>query len=228
MTLPLSVTDCVVRGDRGRVLLSVPSLGLDKGVSLGIRGPSGAGKSTLLYALAGLLDHVEGTVRWGDTELLALSEARRTEFRAARIGMIFQDFLLFDELGALANACLPSMYAPRAQRAGLRARASAQLAHLGIAETTRTVDSFSGGERQRVAIARALANDAGIVLADEPTASLNREAADALITDLVDTARNDGKTLIAVSHDTHLLDRMDRVISLVDGQIDDAAQVNVA
>ena len=228
MTLPLTVTDCVVRSDRGRVLLSVPSLELEPGVSLGIRGPSGAGKSTLLYALAGLLDRAEGSVRWGDTDLLALSAARRTQFRAERIGMIFQDFLLFDELGALANASLPSMYAPRAQRAALKARASAQLTHLGIPAATRAVNSFSGGERQRVAVARALANDAGILLADEPTASLNRDAADALIADLVARVRNDGKTLIAVSHDTHLLDRMDRVISLADGHIDASATVRIA
>jgi len=220
MTLSLSVTDCVVRSDRGRVLLSVPSLELGSGVALGIRGPSGAGKSTLLYALAGLLDRVEGSVRWGDTELLALSAARRTQFRAARIGMIFQDFLLFDELGALANASLPAMYAPRSDRAALRARAGAHLAHLGITAVKRTVDSFSGGERQRVAVARALSNDAGILLADEPTASLNREAADALIADLVAKVRDNGKTLIAVSHDAHLLDGMNRVITLTDGQIE--------
>ncbi|SDL66669.1 ABC transporter ATP-binding protein [Aliiruegeria lutimaris] len=220
MTMPLSVTDCVVRSDRGRVLLSVPSLELGPGVSLGIRGPSGAGKSTLLYALAGLSDRAEGSIRWGDTELLALSTARRTQFRAAWIGMIFQDFLLFDELGALANASLPAMFAPRSDRSALKTRAGAQLAHLGITALKRTVDSFSGGERQRVAVARALSNDAGILLADEPTASLNRDAADALIADLVAKVRNNGKTLIAVSHDAHLLDSMDQIISLTDGQIE--------
>lgn len=223
MTLPLTVTDCKVRGDRGRVLVSVSSLSLAPGTSLGIQGPSGAGKSTLLYALAGLLNDVDGAIRWGDTELLGLSTAQRTRFRAAHIGMIFQDFLLFDELGALANASLPAMYAPRADRAALRARARALLHHLGIATTPRAVDSFSGGERQRVAIARALANDAAILLADEPTASLNRESADALITDLVAGVREQGKTLIAVSHDANLLARMDRVIQLVDGQIRSAA-----
>lgn len=226
MTLPLSVTDCVVRSDRGRVLLSVPSLELGPGVSLGIRGPSGAGKSTLLYALAGLLDWAEGSVRWGETELLTLNAARRTKFRAERIGMIFQDFLLFDELGALANASLPAMYAPRSERAALKARAGAQLTHLGIAAVKRTVDSFSGGERQRVAVARALSNDAGILLADEPTASLNREAADALIADLVAKVLKEGKTLIAVSHDEHLLEAMNRVITLTDGQIEAPARAH--
>jgi putative ABC transport system ATP-binding protein len=202
------------------MLLSVPALELGPGVSLGIQGPSGAGKSTLLYALAGLLDRPEGSIRWGETELLTLSSARRTKFRAERIGMIFQDFLLFDELGALANASLPAMYAPRSERAALKARAGAQLTHLGITAVKRTVDSFSGGERQRVAVARALSNDAGILLADEPTASLNREAADALIADLVAKVRKEGRTLIAVSHDERLLDAMDRVITLTDGRIE--------
>lgn len=219
MSLGLSVTDCVVRGNNGRVLLSVPELTLAPGMSLGVQGPSGAGKSTLLFALAGLLDHPIGAVRWGETDVAALSSRARTAFRSAHIGMIFQDFLLFDELGASANASLSAMYAPRAARDGIKTRANTQLARLGLDATARRVDSFSGGERQRVAVARALANDADILLADEPTASLQRDAADALIDDLLDRVRERGTTLIAVSHDANLLDRMDRVITIRDGRV---------
>ncbi len=219
MGLHLSVSDLRVTARRGRVLLDLPALEQAPGRSLGICGPSGAGKSTLLFALAGLLDGIGGAVSWGDTKLLSLSANRRAGFRARHMGLIFQDFLLFEELDAIGNAALPALFLPRAHRAGLRARAGQQLARLGLAEPGARVADFSGGERQRVAVARALANDADILLADEPTASLPRAAADALIDDLVGLGA--GRTLIAVSHDTHLLDRMDRVLTLTDGRISD-------
>ncbi|MHC0053598.1 ABC transporter ATP-binding protein [Actibacterium sp. D379-3] len=221
MGLALSVTDLTVTGDNGRRLLEVPALALPPGQSLGIRGPSGAGKSTLLFALAGLLDRVTGRTHWGETDLIALPADRRGAFRARHMGLIFQDFLLFEELSAIGNAALPALFQPRRRRAALRARAAAHLAHLGLTEPDRGVASFSGGERQRVAIARALANDADILLADEPTASLHREAADRLIEDMTATTRAEGKTLIAVSHDMGLLNRMDRVLTITDGRISD-------
>ena len=132
--------------------------------------------------------------------------------------MIFQDFLLFDELGAEDNAGLQALFAPKAARAGLRSRATALLEGLGVPTGARTVTSFSGGERQRVAVARALAHDPPIVLADEPTASLHRDAADELTDDLLSRVREKGRTLIVVSHDDRLLQRMDRTFALKDGR----------
>ncbi|MAU45837.1 MAG: ABC transporter ATP-binding protein [Yangia sp.] len=227
MSMSLSVTGLEVRSPRGRVLLSLPSLEVPGGALVGIRGPSGAGKSTLLYALAGLLERVSGSVRWGDTELLALGAGRRTAFRAANVGMIFQDFLLFEELDAPGNAGVTALFRPRAERAALRARAEAQLARLGLDDAQRSVASFSGGERQRVAIARAMAAQAPVLLADEPTASLDRAAADRLIDDLVTLARETGTTLIAVSHDLHLIERMDRVLTISDGALTEERSVAV-
>ncbi|MEL6609194.1 MAG: ATP-binding cassette domain-containing protein [Pseudomonadota bacterium] len=203
----------------GRILLEVPSLEVAPGTSLGVRGPSGAGKSTLLYALAGLAPKMSGHVRWGAEDLCQMSASQRTAFRAQNIGMIFQDFLLFEELSAGANAALTAAFAPRQTRAALRDRAAAHLTDLGIAEPARHVDGFSGGERQRVAVARAIAAGAPILLADEPTASLQRAAADMLSADLVRHAGQHGQTLIVVSHDDGLLDRMDRVIDLRDGRV---------
>lgn len=213
----LDVAELAVRTKRGRVLLSVPRLSLAPGASLGIRGPSGAGKSTLLFALAGLLDRIEGSVIWDGIDLAALRPSARAAFRASHMGIVFQDFLLFEELDAAANAALPALYRPRAERGAIRARAHAVLARLGVSTEARTVTTLSGGERQRVAVARALANDAAILLADEPTANLHREAADALIEDLVARVRESGTTLVVVSHDTRLLARMDRVIDIRDG-----------
>lgn len=216
MGLPLAIRDLRVTGPSGRVLLAVDALDITAGSLVGVRGPSGAGKSTLLHALGGLLP-ASGAVRWGETEILSLSDERRTVFRAGHIGMIFQDFLLFEELGNADNAALAAMFAPRARRATTRDAAVANLRHLGLEPGPRPVASFSGGERQRVGVARALASNAPILLADEPTASLHREAADALIGDLVKLTRDHGRTLIAVSHDLHLLDRMDRVLWVDEG-----------
>lgn len=219
MTLPLAVRDLSVRTGRGRVLLDLPKLDVDPGTRLGVRGPSGAGKSTLLFALAGLLDTAQGQVTWGDTQILGLGTSARAAFRANFVGLIFQDFLLFDELSPAANAQLAAAFAPRAERPGIAARAKAQLAALGVPSDVRTTASFSGGERQRVAVSRALATDPAVLLADEPTASLDRRAADRLIADLLAQAEQSGRTMIAISHDAALLDAMDRVITVEDGRI---------
>ena len=219
----LAVRDLVVTGEGGRVLLAVGALDLAPGTALGISGPSGAGKSTFLHALAGLAEGVSGTVRWDGTDLVGLSPAARAAFRAGHVGMIFQDHLLFEELSALANAALPALYAPARDRGAIRARAEAALHRLGLGTEARSVASFSGGERQRVAVARAMAADAPILLADEPTASLHRAAAEALSRDLVAAARADGRTLVCVSHDEALLARMDRTLRIAAGQVEAVA-----
>lgn len=219
MTLPLAIADLAVKAPSGRTLLSVPALALAAGTCLGVRGPSGAGKSTFLFSIAGLIENATGSVRWGETDLIPLSAEARATFRRRTVGMVFQDFLLFEELSAAANAALPGAYTSRARQSAIHQTAASVLARLGVAHGARTVESFSGGERQRVAIARALAADPAIILADEPTASLDRATADTLIDDLVSLARDTGKTLIAISHDPHVYTRMDRVIEIVDGQI---------
>lgn len=217
MGLPLRVENLRVEGDDGRALLTIDRFELEPGTCLGIRGPSGAGKSTFLYAIAGLQGRVSGAVHWGETSLLKLWRTRRDRFRAENIGLIFQDFLLFEELGAADNAALAALFRKPQDRAAIRERAEARLTDLGVPERTGTVARFSGGERQRVAIARALAADPAIILADEPTASLHRDASDAVIADLTRLAREDGRTLIVVSHDAHLLDAMDRTVTIRDG-----------
>ena len=219
-SVELSVEDLLVRGERDRALLSLDKLVIRPGETVGVRGPSGAGKSTLLYALAGLANIAQGHVRWGEQELSAMGEEARARFRRHSIGMVFQDFLLFEELDALSNATIATGYMHVSLHEGLRRRANAILQRLNIAETRRrTIASFSGGERQRVAIARALAHGPAVILADEPTASLDRKVADLLIDDLVRLVRQEKRTLIAVSHDAHLHERMDRIIDIEDGRM---------
>ncbi|MFN2305672.1 MAG: ABC transporter ATP-binding protein [Paracoccaceae bacterium] len=218
--LPLVVTDLDLRGLDGRPLASLTRLNVTAGTSLAIRGPSGAGKSTLLHAFSGLVRPAGGQVLWGDTDLATLSDSARTRFRRENVGLIFQDFLLFEELGALDNAALSAAFAPRTARAALRDRAANWLDRLGLAQTgTRRADSFSGGERQRIAVARALSNDPAVILADEPTASLDRATADRLIDDLVALSQDSGRTLIAVTHDEALASRLDRVLTMADGRV---------
>jgi len=223
--LPLEVRNLTVTGSQARILVRADVLSIAPGEAIGIRGPSGAGKSTLLYALAGLHPTACGGIRWGGADLVALGEGERTRFRREHVGMVFQDFLLFEELTAAGNAGLAAAFGSKREVASIRDRAGAVLERLGIREARRNVDSFSGGERQRVAIARALANDPSIILADEPTASLDRETADRMISDLLDLARSGGKTLIAVSHDRALLDRMDRCIDVIDGCLREGAGI---
>lgn len=217
MGLPLTVTDLRVRL-AGRDILAVDAFEAPAGALIGIAGPSGAGKSTLLYALAGLVG-ASGQVRWGDTDLLSLSPRRRARFRRSHVGLVFQDFLLFEELGAAANASIGAAFADRSERAAIRRRAAGRLADLGVPEGRRAAATYSGGERQRIALARALAGEPSTILADEPTASLDAAAKTRLIDDLVQSARAGGKTLIAVSHDAALLAAMDRTLILADGRI---------
>lgn len=217
MALPLQISDLEVRAGR-RTLLKIADLSAPAGALIGIRGPSGAGKSTFLHALSGLIE-ARGRLSWGEVDLIRLRPEGRTAFRAKNMGLIFQDFLLFDELSPQANAGLAGLFRARHDRAPISARAAEALARLGVPEGGRAVGSFSGGERQRVAIARAMATDPGLLLADEPTASLDRRAADTLIDDLTRLVRASGKTLIAVSHDAHLLDRLDRILTIEDGRV---------
>lgn len=217
MSLPLSIRALSVHSN-GRVLLSVPRLDLPAGSLTAIRGPSGAGKTTLLFALAGLIAG-EGALCWGETDLAVLTQSARTRFRGQNMGMIFQDFLLFDELSARDNALVAASFRP--DRARLARNVDRLMDRLGIAALAgRRADLLSGGERQRVAVARALAHDPAVLLADEPTASLDRDAADRLIGDLAVLARNDGRSVVIVSHDPQVWRVMDRVLSMQDGRLE--------
>ena len=218
--LSLRVEDLVIRSRDGPLLLQVPRLELPAGGTLAVTGPSGAGKSSLLHALAGLLRPSKGRVLWGDSDLAALPERARARFRRERIGLVFQDFLLFEELGPVGNAAIVATFAPARERAAIRSRADSWLGRLGLGQRTEpSVRTYSGGERQRVAVARALAHSPAIVLADEPTASLDRASADRLIDDLLEMVEAEGCTLVAVTHDARLAKRLGQELRLSDGHM---------
>ncbi|MGB0659997.1 MAG: ABC transporter ATP-binding protein [Mangrovicoccus sp.] len=218
MGLALKLRDLRVEGRGGRLILSAAALDIAPGEAVVIKGPSGAGKSTLLYALAGLIRPASGQILWGDMDLAKQREAALAAFRRRSVGFIFQDHLLFEELSSLGNAAVAAGFAPRSERAGLIQGARSMLERLGLGDKTEQRSATqSGGERQRVAVARALAGAPPVILADEPTASLDRASADRLIEDLLRLAREDGRTLIAVTHDTAFHARAARVIEVVDG-----------
>lgn len=218
VTLSLGISRLVVPGPNGQSLVEIDELHLPAGQLLGIKGPSGAGKSTLLFAMAGLLTKTHGHITWGDTDILMASPTARTAFRANSMGLVFQDYLLFDALGAQDNASLTALFAPKKQRAAIRARAARHLEHLSISLSRRSIATYSGGEQQRVALARALASDPAVVLADEPTANLDRDTAQTMTDDLISLVRATGKTMVVVSHDDRLLSRMDQILGLDGGR----------
>ncbi len=187
-----------------------------RGEAVFLRGPSGAGKSTLLYILAGLERPREGTVEFENEQLFALSSDRQALLRNRRMGFIFQSYFLLPELTALENVLLPAMIG--GSRSDAKARSL--LDRVGLSERLHHLPSqLSGGEQQRVAIARALVNDPSVLFADEPTGNLDAATGAGIIDLLLGLARQDGRTLIAVTHDPALALLGDRQLFLQEGQL---------
>jgi len=216
--MELNVTELSVRRDEGSELLNLPRLTVPQGSAIGIRGASGAGKTTLLRALMGLLPNCQGRILWDNTDLLALTSQSRGQFRREKMGIVFQDFLLFDDLSALENAAIQACYSPSRDRPRLLRGAKVLLKEMGVPRGERRITTYSGGERQRIALARALAHDPPVILADEPTASLDLATGDALADEILRRVEDRGTTLLLVSHDERLLDRMYRVLTLEHGR----------
>jgi lipoprotein-releasing system ATP-binding protein len=187
---------------------------------VGITGPSGSGKSSLLYLL-GLLDlPTSGEVLIGDRATAHMDEAERARVRLSMLGFVFQFHFLLPEFSALDNITLPMKALGSLSEDAMRQRAAALLASLGLAEHAhKRPDQLSGGQRQRVAVARALANDPPVILADEPTGSLDSKSSEQVFQILRDLVDKGGKTVVAVTHDLGLAERMDRRVRLDDGAI---------
>ncbi len=190
------------------------------GSAIGIAGASGSGKTSLLHLLAGIERPTAGSIRWNGVALEDLAEAERDRWCRRSLGLIFQDFHLIDGLSAEENVLLPRRFARWAPAAGDRARAHDLLARTGITDPRRRVERLSRGERQRVALSRALLPRPEIVLADEPTASLDADAAGAVRALLIELAGEIGATLVVASHDPTLLGVMQRRYVLTRGRLE--------
>ena len=218
MTLPaLRISRLCFRyrsGEGGEpFVLRVGDLGLDRAEQVLLTAGSGHGKSTLLSIIAGLLEPEAGTVEVAGQDIHALRAARRDRFRGRHIGMIFQTFNLLHGFSALENvmAALKFSEAPRREH---RQRAAALLERLGITRPGATPDQLSVGQQQRVAVARAVACSPELVLADEPTASLDPANAGAAIGLIQSACAEAGSALLCVSHDPHMAERFARRIAL--------------
>lgn len=200
---------------KGETLLTIGALDIAPGRLTVLKGPSGSGKTTLLYLLAGLLVPAEGKVLWGDADIARLSEGARDRWRREHAGFVFQDFQLVPELSPLENALVPAWFSGFSARR-VQGRGAELLTRFGVPERRRTA-LLSRGEQQRVALARALLLSPAVVFADEPTASLDAAAAEGVIATLAAIARDEGRSVIAASHDPALIARADLRLELERG-----------
>lgn len=188
-----------------RTVLSLDALSLEAGAQHLVLGPSGCGKTTLLHALAGLMLPDAGSIRIDGQDLRVLSNAQRDRFRGRHIGLIFQRLHLISAVSVLRNLALARHFGRKPPD---RARALALLDALGLAHRADAMPAeLSHGEAQRVAIARALINQPRILLADEPTSSLDDANAREVIQLLRTASEREGATLLVVTHDQRLRDR---------------------
>ena len=215
----LALNDVTRRFDEHTLVLHNVSLTVNQGESVAVVGPSGCGKSTLLNIIGTLDRPTSGSVILDGTDVAALPEKELARLRNQRIGFIFQDHHLLPQCTALENVLIPTLAAgsPSLQQ---QQRAADLLDRIGLGKRLDHLPAqLSGGERQRVAVVRALINEPQLVLADEPTGSLDRAAADALGDLLVDLNQQDGVTLIVVTHAPSLAQKMQRTFELHDGQL---------
>ncbi len=192
------------------------SFSLRSGQVLAIVGPSGSGKSTLLHLLGALETPSAGEVLWGGKSLSGASQESLANRRALEIGFVFQHHYLLEDLTTFENICLPGLIAAKPDDD----RASTLIMRVGLQDRASFFPrALSGGERQRAAIARALLTKPRLILADEPTGSLDRANADLVFTMLVELARLENTAVVVVTHDETLVSKVDKVIRLEDGRI---------
>ncbi len=204
----------------GDFRLRIAELSVGAGSRTAFVGPSGSGKTTLLNLISGVALPQRGRVWIGATEMTALSEAARRDFRLHHIGMVFQEFELIEYLTVLDNVLLPYRLSSRLVLTPQVSRKAARLAArvaLG-GKLGRYVGCLSHGERQRVGLCRALLTEPELVLADEPTAGLDAASKALVLEVLLDDVRRRGATLVTVTHEAELLSRFDQVIDLRDYQ----------
>jgi len=212
-----------VLGQAGEKVLRKIDLKIENGDSVAILGPSGSGKSTLLNMIGSLDSPSSGTVKFNDRDLAELNDRELSDMRNSEIGFIFQLHYLLPQCTVLENVLIPTLAKKRTKEAKqAEQRAMGLLEMVGLqSKINHRPGELSGGERQRVAVARALINEPGLLLADEPTGSLDRENSENIAELLVQLNRKYGVTLILVTHSEHLAGRMARTMKLSDGLLED-------
>ena len=211
------------RGDEKIDVLQGLSVGIDKGEFLALMGPSGSGKSTLLNLIGGLDRPTAGQVEVGGVRIDQLSEAKLAAWRARHVGFVFQMYNLLPALTAEKNVELPLLLTSLSG-AERRRNVATALAVVGLADRMKHYPrQLSGGQEQRVGIARAIVTDPTLLLCDEPTGDLDRKSGDEVLDLLQTLNREQGKTIIMVTHDPHAAQRATRTLHLDKGVLVAAA-----
>lgn len=216
----LTVEDLQYRVKDGasfRTILDIKHLEIACGEIVGLRGMSGSGKSTFLKLICGILTPQKGNVYWGTEAINRLSESQRDDWRGRHCGFLFQDFRLFGGLSAFDNVLLPLTFRGTITQAD-RCRAKALLDACAVPAQTQ-VSLLSRGEMQRTALVRVLMSSPQVILADEPTASLDHDNAIHVMDALFEAAEDLKATLIVVTHDSTMLSRFRQVLTLEDGTV---------
>lgn len=208
-----------VMGTERVVALDRINLDIARGQICCIYGESGSGKSTLLNQLAGMERPTRGGVRIGGIVVSRLDERELAEFRQKHVGFVFQSYNLLSGLNAVENVAMPLMFrgVPREER---EARARAMLRRVGLGKRLNHYPSqMSGGQQQRVGIARAFVTRPQVVFADEPTGNLDSKTKVDIMDMIRDFARENGQTIVLVTHDDNMAAYADRIVTLLDGRI---------
>lgn len=214
-----ALTKSYPEGEGERVVFRDLSAGIRRGETVALLGRSGSGKSTLLNLIGGIDLPTAGEVFLDGTNLTGLSEQGRTLFRRRHIGLVFQSFNLIPTLTVMENLLLPLELNGRTGRSA-RAAAEALLGEVGLADRAGAYpDRLSGGEQQRVAVARAVVHEPVLLLADEPTGSLDAETGARVLDLLVGLARTGGRTMVVVTHSDAVARAADRLLALRDGRL---------
>lgn len=195
------------------------SLTIHDGEMTAVIGASGSGKSTLLNMIGCIDSAEEGECVIDGTDVNALGENQRTEFRSKNIGFVIQDFALIESYTVLDNVLIPTYFVKKQKGTNAKEKAIGLLKRLGLGGMEKKpVSKLSGGQKQRVAIARALINEPSILLADEPTGALDSKTS-AEIMELFGSLNEQGRTVVIVTHDRNIAEQCGRMIEISDGRI---------
>ncbi len=207
-------------GEQDVTALEGVSLTVEEGVFMAIAGPSGRGKSTLLNIMGCIDTPSKGRVEIEGKDVSGQSPDDLADVRARTIGFIFQTFNLLPVLSAFENVEYPLLQMPELSAPERRDRVNHYLSKVGLAKYAHhRPNQLSGGQRQRVAVARALVTHSRVVLADEPTANLDRRTGESILNLMRDLNQNDGTTFVFSTHDKRVMNRADRLVRMEDGQI---------